>query len=119
MKHEDEQPNEAMRAMSQLGAPKGGRARADKLSPARRRLIARNAARARWQKQPGREAPVSDIEEDEIIRAKGVLDGSATLAEAAGKVREFADELQRLHDEGHVLREPVEDDYAIYYKAER
>lgn len=53
---------------------------------------------------------------EESIRAKGVMDGSTSLAEAAEKARAFADGLQRLHDEGYVLREPVEDDYGFYCK---
>jgi len=53
---------------------------------------------------------------NEVIRAKGILDGATTLAEAAGKAREFAAELQRLHDAGYVLSEPVEDDYGFIEK---
>ncbi len=34
----------------QPGGKKGGKARAEKLTPARRREIAKNAARARWKK---------------------------------------------------------------------
>lgn len=55
-------------------------------------------------------------EDDELIRAKGLIDESTTLAEAATKAREFANMLQQLHDDGYVLREPVADDYASYYK---
>ena len=57
-----------------------------------------------------------DEPEDEIVRAKGVMDDATTLAEAAQKVRAFADELQRLHDEGYVLDGPVADDYGFYSK---
>ena len=39
--------------LSSLGASKGGKARAAKLSPERRKEIARNAARARWAKARG------------------------------------------------------------------
>jgi hypothetical protein len=42
--------NPAAVALGRLGGKKGGRARAEKLSPERRREIARNAARARWGK---------------------------------------------------------------------
>jgi hypothetical protein len=38
-------------ALSQLGAAKGGRARAQRLSSARRREIARAAAAARWRRR--------------------------------------------------------------------
>lgn len=116
MKHEGNEASEAARALSKLGAPKGGQARADKLSPGRRRQIAQAAARARWQKQRGKDDPVTAVQEDETVRAKWAIDGATTLAEAAAKARAFADELQRLHDEGYVLREPVEDDYGFYYK---
>lgn len=44
------QISEAARLMGRLGASKGGKARAKKLSPARRRKIARQAANARWEK---------------------------------------------------------------------
>ena len=37
-------------ALSRLGASKGGKARAKKLTPARRREIAKVAAQARWKK---------------------------------------------------------------------
>jgi hypothetical protein len=60
-----------------------------------------------------------DGPQDETIRAKWTIDGAATLAEAAVKAREFADHLQALHDGGYVLRQPVEDDYAFYFKPER
>ena len=62
-------------------------------------------------------AVLDDIEdEDEIVRAKWTLDGATTLAEAAQKARDFADRLQRLHDKGYVLREPIADDYGSYCK---
>jgi len=35
-------------ALGRMGGAKGGKARADKLSPARRKAIAKAAARARW-----------------------------------------------------------------------
>lgn len=37
-------------ALGRLGGKKGGKARADKLSPERKREIARKAAEARWHK---------------------------------------------------------------------
>jgi hypothetical protein len=51
VKDEQERVSEAARILSALGAPKGGRARAEKLSPERRSEIARNAARARWSRR--------------------------------------------------------------------
>ncbi len=55
-----------------------------------------------------------DIKDDDIpdiIRAKWLMDGAVTLPEAATRLREFADELDRLHSAGWELRQPVEDDY--------
>jgi hypothetical protein len=43
--------NMAAYALSQLGAAKGGKARAAALSPAKRARIAKKAARARWAKK--------------------------------------------------------------------
>jgi len=44
--------NPAAVMLGRRGGLKGGRARADKLSPDQRKEIARGAALARWQKQP-------------------------------------------------------------------
>jgi hypothetical protein len=43
--------NPAAVALGKLGGPKGGRARAEKLSARRRKEIAKQAAAARWQKE--------------------------------------------------------------------
>lgn len=40
--------NPAAVALGKLGGARGGRARADKLSPAKRKAIAKKAAQARW-----------------------------------------------------------------------
>lgn len=53
----DEQPtsDDVRRVMSMLGkigGPKGGKARANSLSKRRRVQIAKDAARARWEKEP-------------------------------------------------------------------
>ncbi len=56
---EPEEPdtrNPAAVALSKLGASKGGKARAKKLSKKRRIEIAKNAAKARW-KGTGRQRP--------------------------------------------------------------
>jgi len=42
--------NQAAVALAKLGAKKGGLARAQKLSPNKRKQIARKAAKARWSK---------------------------------------------------------------------
>ena len=44
----DRAKNPAAVALGKLGGAKGGKARANKLSAARRRTIAREAAKARW-----------------------------------------------------------------------
>lgn len=50
---ENEQPekNPAAVALGRLGGLKGGKARAEKLSAAKRKSIAKRAAEARWQKK--------------------------------------------------------------------
>jgi hypothetical protein len=50
------------------------------------------------------------------IRAKWMIDGAATLAEAAQKARDFAGWLDGLAAEGWVLTEPVADDYGFIEK---
>ncbi|MEX2299481.1 MAG: hypothetical protein WD733_01020 [Bryobacterales bacterium] len=49
-KPEDQGKNPAAVALGRLGGQKGGKARADKLSAARRKAIAKKAAHARWSK---------------------------------------------------------------------
>lgn len=44
--------NPAAVALGRLGGKKGGKARADALSPAKRKAIAKKAAAARWKKAP-------------------------------------------------------------------
>lgn len=52
MKNKSKQPkkNPAAVALAKLGASKGGKARAAKLSPRKRSQIARRAVQARWKK---------------------------------------------------------------------
>ncbi len=53
-KHDPERPkNPAAVALGRLGASKGGKARAAKLSAKRRAAIARKAAQARWRPKDG------------------------------------------------------------------
>jgi hypothetical protein len=47
----DEGKNPAAVALGRLGGLKGGRARADKLSPKKRKAIASKAAQTRWAKK--------------------------------------------------------------------
>ncbi len=44
--------NPAAVALGRLGGQKGGKARAEKLSPAKRKEIAKKAAAARWNRRP-------------------------------------------------------------------
>jgi len=44
----EREKNPAAVALSKLGASKGGQARAEALSPRKRKMIARKAANARW-----------------------------------------------------------------------
>jgi hypothetical protein len=46
-----EEKNPAAVALGKLGASKGGRARAEKLSPEERSAIVKKAAQARWAKK--------------------------------------------------------------------
>jgi hypothetical protein len=48
---EDEELRESARKLGRRGGLKGGRARADKLTPDERKEIARKAAKARWDKR--------------------------------------------------------------------
>lgn len=52
-------------------------------------------------------------EEEFIIRGKWAMDGAATLGEAAGMLRKYADWLEHLETEGFKLDHPVEDDYGF------
>jgi len=52
-----EEKNPAAVALGKLGGRKGGKARAEKLSPERRKEIAKKAAEARWAKKRQQEAP--------------------------------------------------------------
>jgi hypothetical protein len=47
--HDNRNPHAV--ALGQIGGRKGGKARAKKLSPAKRRAIAKKAARSRWTKK--------------------------------------------------------------------
>jgi hypothetical protein len=46
--------NPAAVALGRLGGLKGGKARAERLSPAKRKAIAQKAAAARWREKPDR-----------------------------------------------------------------
>jgi len=50
---EGPQKNQAAVELGRLGGKKGGKARAEKLTPEQRKEIAQKAARARWDKKAG------------------------------------------------------------------
>ena len=50
---------------------------------------------------------------EEVIRAKWIMDGAKTLTEAAQRLREEADRLEKLQADGWELTTPVEDDYGF------
>lgn len=57
------------------------------------------------------------LQHDDIIRAKWSMDGAATLEEAAGKLREYADHLVVMAQEGWVLNDPIDDDYGFLHRS--
>ena len=52
-----------------------------------------------------------------LIRAKWLIDGAASLEDAAAKAEKFAAYLRELASEGYELTQPVEDDYGFARKA--
>jgi hypothetical protein len=59
-----------------------------------------------------------DDEEPEIIRAKWIIDGAATLEDAARLAEEFAGYLRGLSADGWRLRAAVDDDYGYLTRDE-
>lgn len=57
--------------------------------------------------------------EEDLIRAKWVMDGADSLSEAAYKLRRYADSLEQMEREGWQLASPVADDYGIVTKEKR
>ena len=51
-----EERNKAAQELGRLGGLKGGKARAEKLTPEQRKEIARKAAKARWDKRKREES---------------------------------------------------------------
>ena len=49
----------------------------------------------------------------DVIRAKWLMDGAATLEQAAEQLEETARWLRALHARGWTLEGPIEDDYGI------
>lgn len=78
--------NPAAVELGRRGGLKGGRARADALTPEQRKEIARKAAQARWgrqrQRQPGR--GVNKLQSD-IAKARAAIERDVTRIEARYK----------------------------------
>jgi len=103
--------SEAARELSQLGAAKGGEARAHKLTPERRREIARAAVEARWARagkepvpvathgSPDRPLKIANIE----LQAYVLNDGTRVLSQAG-----FLEALGR-HRKANVRRKWAEE----------
>ena len=57
-----------------------------------------------------------DCNDEVTIRAKGVMDGSQTLAEARKTLHEYAECLEELEKQGYELNDPISDDYGFITK---
>lgn len=51
----------------------------------------------------------------ERISARGLMDGSESLSQAAARLRAYADDLERREREGWILRGGVRSDYGSIY----
>src|ERR1700722_6995557 len=73
MSEQDEKSTAAGKALSKLGSAKGGRARANTLTPDERKEIARNAVRARWLKagklKDGLKAELQETASDVVVES--------------------------------------------------
>jgi hypothetical protein len=56
----------------------------------------------------------TDVPTPGVISPSGLLDGTATLAEASEKAREYADWLLGLADAGYELDGPIQEDCGVY-----
>lgn len=114
-------PSDAAKALSKLGASKGGKARAAKLSPERRKEIARQAVNARWVKPgprfvvvPGEVISKSDGDRH-FISARQLIDlYRVNPAECIVLDRPHAD-AQRLMESFIVLRPRYDGDYSQFW----
>jgi hypothetical protein len=104
--------SEAAKELSQLGASKGGEARAQKLSPERRREIARAAVEARWEKAGKAPIPqalyVGDLKIGNMVFPCSVLsDGSRILTQS-----DFMSGMDMYYSGWVARNRPVEDSSA-------
>jgi hypothetical protein len=56
----------------------------------------------------------ADVPVPGVISPGGLLDGAATLAEAAERIREYAGWLRALADAGYELDGPIQEDCGVY-----
>src|SRR5262245_13475593 len=56
----------------------------------------------------------ADVPTPGVIRAGGLLDGAATLAEAADRAAEYGYWLRALHAAGYELESPISEDCGVY-----
>jgi CBS domain containing-hemolysin-like protein len=56
-----------------------------------------------------------EAELDDIVRAKWLIDGSATLEEAAERLEAAAKEFRAAHAAGFQLRQSIDDDYGFVF----
>ena len=57
-----------------------------------------------------------DCNDEVTIRAKGVMDGSETLASARKTLYEYAECLEELEKQGYELNDSIADDYGFLEK---
>src|SRR5215470_12435544 len=82
---------DAAKTLSELGAAKGGEARAKKLSPEKRREIARAAVQARWVKAgkqlPPRAEYIGELKIGDLVLPCAVLNDGTRVLNQAGFLR--------------------------------
>lgn len=61
--------------------------------------------------------PIREVSDDEVIRFKGLADGCKTWDAVIERLEEMKQEVQRLEEEGYVIKSS-EDDYLFYYEAD-
>lgn len=57
--------------------------------------------------------PFQDVRFQTVIRGRSLLDGAATLGQAAAKLRAYAERLDTAESEGWILTAPVTGDYGL------
>jgi hypothetical protein len=72
----------------------------------------RKALRERRNKER-KTAMAAKVQDPEPLRAKWVMDGATTLAEAAAMLRAEADRIEQLGKDGWTLEGPIDDDWGF------